>query len=158
MILYQIKLLRFGVLLEFGEGGGGLLTADGDDLLRFVVVEASVAAHLDVNEHVGIHQLGHEDGVLANHHRTATRQHRVVVEFEVVGEDFVEDLGRQRLVLLLPGGQSLHLFPLRFVVVATHIDAHQDIARFATDTVQGNRIDHAAVDEDHLVALHWLVE
>ena len=39
--LYQIIILRFGVLFEFSEGGGGLLAADGDDLLRFVVVGPS---------------------------------------------------------------------------------------------------------------------
>ena len=55
MLLYEIVILRFSVLLVFGDGGGGLLATDGDNLLRFVIIKASITAHLYINEHVGIH-------------------------------------------------------------------------------------------------------
>ena len=38
----------------------GLLATDRDNLLRLVVVEASITAHLDVDEDVRLHELGHE--------------------------------------------------------------------------------------------------
>ena len=69
-----------------------LFATDGDELFRFVVVEAAVATHLDVHKHVGFHQLGHEDGVLTDHQGTHARQHRIMIEVEVVGDQLVEYL------------------------------------------------------------------
>ena len=71
-----------------------LLPADGNELLRLVEVEPAVAAHLDVNEDIGLSQLGHQQGVLTNHYRTDARKHRIVVEFEVIGYQSVEYLLR----------------------------------------------------------------
>jgi len=69
-----------------------LFATDGDDFFRFVVVKATVATHLDIDKHVGFHQLGHEDGVLTDHQGTHARQHRIMVEVEVVGDQLVEYL------------------------------------------------------------------
>ena len=68
-----------------------LLSANGDELFRFVVVKASITAHLDVYEDIGFHQLGHEDGVLADHQRTGSGKNRILVEIDVVGNQFVQD-------------------------------------------------------------------
>ena len=70
----------------------GLFPADGNELLRLIVVETAVAAHLDVDKDIGVRQLGHQQGVLTNHDRTDTREHRIVVEVEVVGNQVVEQL------------------------------------------------------------------
>ena len=115
-------------ILVLADGEGGLQAADGDDLLGFVVVEAAVAGHLDVDEHVGVGELGHEDGVLTDHQRTGAREDGVVVEVEVIGDELVEDLGFQRLVSLTAFEQSLLQFPLGFVIVAADIDADKDVA------------------------------
>ena len=66
--------LSCDIPLLCGEGFAGFVAADGDEALRFVVVKAAVSAHLDVYKDVGLRQLGHEEGVLANHDRTGTRQ------------------------------------------------------------------------------------
>ena len=66
--------LSCDIPLLCGEGFAGFVATDGDEALRFVVVEAAISAHLDVYEDVGLRQLGHEEGVLANHDRTGTRQ------------------------------------------------------------------------------------
>lgn len=115
-------------IFVFADGEGGLQTTDGDDFLGFVVVEAAVTGHLDVDEHVGVSELGHEDGVLTDHQRTGARENGVVVEVEVVGNQFVENLGLQRLVSLATFEQALLQFPLGFVIVAADVDANEDVA------------------------------
>ena len=65
-----LHLLLNNQVLVFTDGQRGLQAAYGDDLLRLVVVEAAIARHLDIGEYVGVRQLGHEDGVLADHQRT----------------------------------------------------------------------------------------
>jgi len=115
-------------MLVFADGKGCFQAADGDDFLGFVVVEAAVTGHLDVDEHVGVRELGHEDGVLTDHQRTGARENGVVVEVEVVGNQFVENLGLQRLVSLAAFEQALLQFPLGFVIVAADVDANEDIA------------------------------
>ena len=111
------------ILLLCGESFAGFVATDGDEALRFVVVEAAVAAHLDVDEKVGLRELGHEERVLTDHDRTGAREQRVVVEVDVVGDDHVEQLGLERLVVLLPFCQFVHLFPFCLVVMAADIDA-----------------------------------
>ena len=37
-----------------------LLTANGYQLLRLVEIEGCIAAHLNVHQHIGLHQLGHQ--------------------------------------------------------------------------------------------------
>ena len=115
-------------ILVFADGEGGFQAADGDDLFGLVVVEAAVAGHLDVDEHVGVHEARHEDGVLADHHRTGAREDGVVVEVEVVGDEFVEDLGLERLVSLAALDESFLQLPLGLVVVAADVDAYEDVA------------------------------
>ena len=101
-----------------------LLPTDGNELLRLVVVETAVAAHLDVDKDIGVRQLGHQQGVLTNHDRTDAREHRIVVEVEVVGNQVVEQLLRQRFAALATLGELMLLLPLGLVVVPAHVDAH----------------------------------
>ena len=77
-----------------------LLTSDVYQLLRLVVVEPSVAAYLNIDKHIGLYELCHEERVLTNHHRTDAREHGIVVEVEIVGNQFVYYLSRQRSALL----------------------------------------------------------
>ena len=122
---------RLGQLaLVVFEGFAGFLATDGDELLGFVVVEGAVAAHLDIDEDVGMGELRHEEGVLANHDGADTREHGIVGD--------------------------THL--LRPVVMTADIDAHQEVAFLPLHTVQGDGVGDAAVDEDHAVALHGFVE
>ena len=93
--------------LVFGDGLGGFAAAEGDDFLGLVVVETAIAAHLDVDEDVGAHQLGHHEGVLPDHQGDGAGEDGVIVEFEVVGDEFVEDLGLPRLVQFLLLGQCI---------------------------------------------------
>ena len=62
--------MRVLFLVIFTESLFCLLATYGDYFLRFVVVKAAVTAHLDVDKHIGLHQLGHENRVLTNHYRT----------------------------------------------------------------------------------------
>ena len=59
--------------------------ADCDELFGFVGVEAPGAAHLDVDEEVGLRELGHEERVLTDHDGAGAGEQRVVVEVDVVG-------------------------------------------------------------------------
>ena len=53
---------EFGQLaLVVFEGFAGFLATDGDEFLGFVVVEGAVAAHLDIDEDVGMGELCHEE-------------------------------------------------------------------------------------------------
>ena len=63
------ELVRWTLFLfcEVLEGLGRFLSTDGDEFLGLVVIEGAVTVHLDVHKHVGLHQLGHQDGVLTNH-------------------------------------------------------------------------------------------
>ena len=56
--------------IQFAESMLCLLAAYGNDFFRFVIVEPTITAHLDVNKYIRLHQLGHEDRILANHQRT----------------------------------------------------------------------------------------
>lgn len=132
--------------------------ADVDELFGLVVVEAAVTAHLDVDEEVGLRELGHEERVLTDHDRTGAGEQGVVVEVDVVGSDHVEQLCLERLVVLLDLCLPLMLLPLCLVVVTTDIDAYKQVAWMALDAVQGDGVDDTAVDEDHIVATHRLVE
>ena len=122
---------RFGRLaLEVFKGFASLLAPDGDELFGFVKVEGAVAAHLDIDEDVGMGELRHKEGVLTNHDGADTREHGVVVDSH----------------------------RLRPIVMTADIDADQEIALMTLHAVQGDGIGDTAVDEDHAIALYGFVE
>ena len=60
-------------MLVFADCLSGLVAAYGYDLLRFVEIKGAIAVHLHIYQHVGIHQLRHQNGVLTDHDGTGTR-------------------------------------------------------------------------------------
>ena len=54
-------------IFVLAEGLQSFPSADGNEFLRFVIVETSVAYHLDIDKDVWFHQLSHQDRVLAYH-------------------------------------------------------------------------------------------
>ena len=148
----------------FGDGLGGFAAAEGDDFLGLVVVETAIAAHLDVDEDVGAHQLGHHEGVLPDHQGDGAGEDGVIVEFEVVGDEFVEDLGLPRLVQFLLLGQSVHLLPLGLrygghaVLRPKHVYVPARSSRPSTpqanELAAPDRADGSVVRDEHAVQLY----
>ena len=68
------------------------MVAKGDEFLGFVIVKTSISVQLNVDEHVGMGELYHEFGVLPDHDAAGAREQGVVVEFQIVWQQPVQNL------------------------------------------------------------------
>ena len=67
------------------------MVAKGDEFLGFVIVKTSISVQLNVDEHVGVGELHHEFGVLPDHDAAGAREQGVIVEVQVVRQQFVQN-------------------------------------------------------------------
>ena len=67
------------------------MVAKGDEFLGFVIVKTSISVQLNVDEHVGVGELYHEFGVLSDHDAAGAREQGIIVEVQVVRQQFVQN-------------------------------------------------------------------
>ena len=130
----------------------------GNELFRLIVVESAITAQAYVDQYIRMHHLCHEDGVLANHQRADARKQRIMIEIEIVGQDFVQYLHAQRFAALALFRQFLLYFPLSLVVLSANVDTYKDISFVPCDAIQRNGVCHTAVDEYHSVTVYGFIE